>query len=756
MSGEFSTIGKKLPWSEGPAFVTGKAIYTADIYLPNMLYAKVLRSPHPHARIVKIDATKAEKLGGVEAVVTWKDVPRIKYNTADKNPPNPKLFIYDQYILDNYVRFVGDPVAFVAAKTEEIAERALSLIEVKYEHLPAVFDPEQAMMPKAPKVHKSGNIAGEIPIPIGDIEKGFKEADFVFEDKYRLPIQHSFPLEPHVSVAGFDMVGNLTIWTSTQTPFLVRLKLARLLNIPLNKIQVIVPNVGGSFGAKQDMVSEQIAAFLAMRTGKPVKVLFSCEEMFYASRTRHSGVIYLKTGVKKDGTFTARQCRLIYNNGAYASCGLPVVGYASWEFFALYKCPNIDFKGYSVYTNLPVAGAFRGYGTPQVNFAVESQVDAIAEKLGMDPIKIRLKSIRHKGDTDPLIGNIIQSCGLEECIKKGAEAIGWNKKRKSGKQGIKRRGVGMAVFTLCSGTKPALPEFATAIVKFNEDGTVNLLHGIADMGMGAKTTLAMIAAEVLGIPLGDIVTCTLDTSSAPYDKGTHASRITYVGGNAVKLAALRARERLLKSASKKLRIPEKDLDIEDRTIFVRSNPSINVSVADAVKFAMFGEGPEAIIGEATIEPANNGPSFGATLAEVEVDMNTGELKVLKLVSPNDLGKVINPFGARGQIEGGLIGQGLGYAVMEEQNVDPSTGKLLNTNLGRYKIPRAVDIPEVEIIYIESMEPTGPFGAKGCAENCMISIGPAIANAIYNATGARIKELPITKDKILQAIKGEGR
>ncbi len=752
MSSELTTIGKKLPWPYGPAIVTGKAIYTADIYLPGMLYAKVLRSPHPHARIVKIDATEAEKLEGVETVLTWKNVPRIKYNTAEKNPPNPQTFVYDQYILDEYVRFVGDQVAFVAAESEEIAEKALNLIEVEYELLPAVFDPEQAMKPEAPKVHESGNITGEIPLSVGDIAKGFKEADFVFEDKYKLPIQHSLPLEPHVSVAGFDEVGNLTIWTSTQTPFLVRTKLSKLLDIQLNKVRVIVPNIGGSFGSKQDMVSEQIVALLALRTGKPVKIIFHCEEMFYASRTRHSGMVYLKTGVKKDGTFTARQCRMIYNTGAYASCGLAVLDYGAWEFFSLYKCPNLDLKGYCIYTNIPVAGAFRGYGTPQVNFAVESQVDMIAKELSMDPIEIRLKNIPHQGDTDPLIDEVIRSCGLQECIEKGAEAIGWLNKRKNGKQGVKRRGVGMAIFTLCSGTKPALPEFASAIVKFNENGTVNLLHGISDMGMGARTTLAMIAAEVLGMPLDDIVTCTLDTSSAPYDKGTHASRVTYVGGNAVKLAALRARERLLNCASEKLRVSKEDLDIKDRTIFVKSNPSINVSITNAVNFATFGKEPEAIIGEATVEPVYNAPSFGANFAEVEVDMNTGELKVLRLVSPNDLGKVINPFGARGQIEGGLIGQGLGYAITEEQIIDHSTGKLLNTDLKGYKMTSPVDIPDVDVIYVESMEPTGPFGAKGCSENCMVSIGATIANAVYNATGLRIKELPITKNKILKAIK----
>ncbi|MFQ5761859.1 MAG: xanthine dehydrogenase family protein molybdopterin-binding subunit, partial [Candidatus Bathyarchaeia archaeon] len=380
-----------------------------------------------------MDATRAEELGGVKAILTWKDVPRIKYNSGDKNPPVPDAFVPDQYLLDEKVRFVGDVVAFVAATSEETAEKALELVDVEYERLPAVFDAEEAMKPGAPGIHedREGNIAAEIPIKIGNVEKGFSESDYVLEEKYELPIQHPYPIEPHTSVAGFDETGKLTVWSSTQIPFVLRAQLSRLLNMPVGKIRILAPYVGGAFGAKQDMITEPIAALLTLKTGRPVKIQLTAEEMFYASRTRHSGTIYLKTGVRNDGTLLSRYCKVVFNTGAYASHGPSVTSFAGWCFTLLYRAPNIHFDGYTIYTNIPVAGAFRGYGNPQVTFAMESHMDTIAEKLSMDPLDFRLMNAHRKGDVDPILGYVTSTCGLAECIRKGAAKVEWDMKRKA-------------------------------------------------------------------------------------------------------------------------------------------------------------------------------------------------------------------------------------------------------------------------------------------------------------------------------------
>lgn len=745
---EFLVVGKSLPKVDAIEKVTGTGKYTVDIQLPKMLYGKILRSPYPHAKILKVDTSKAEKYPGVIATLTIEDVPRVLHGAG----PAP-YYMQDEYTIDEKVRYVGDKVAAVAAVSEEIAEEALELIDVEYEVLPAVFDPEKATKADAPSIHGTDlNLAlPVIEIGSGDIEKGFKEADYVFEDEYKTPpVQHCC-LEPHVSVASWDLSGNLTVWSSTQGPFRIRSVLARALQIPVGKIRVIAPHVGGGFGSKGTHTYEDVCAFLAKKAGRPVKLECARDEVFTASCIRHPTIYKLKTGVKKDGTFTARQAKAYFATGAYANAGPIVVAYTGDNFACMYKCPNVKFEGYCAYTNTEVAGAFRGFGDPQTFFAVELQMDTIAEKLGIDPMELRLKNHIRAG-TKMSDGLFVTSCGLSECIEKGAEAIGWNEKRKWPKTGDKKkRGIGMALGIHKSGVKPGA-EMSSAFIRINEDGTINLLTGTVDVGQGSKTALAQIAAEELGVRLEDVNVTAGDTAVTPYDeKGAIGSRQTYVGGGAVKKAAADAKQQLLEKAAKMLEAAVEDLEVRDRRIYVEGAPETGASIAEVVMFSQFGE-PEntVILGRGSHSPSGKAPYFMAQFAEVEVDIETGQVKVLRIVAAQDVGFAINPLALEGQIEGALA-MGCGYALTEELLQGPN-GKILNDTFLDYKIYSAMDMPKMETIIVESIDPTGPFGAKGAGEGACVPTAAAIANAIYNATGLRIKEIPITPEKILKAVK----
>jgi xanthine dehydrogenase molybdenum-binding subunit len=756
MNSDFSVVGRRIPYRvEAVEKVTGTAEFTVDLELPGMLHAKVLRSPHAHARIAEIEMNRAEKLSGVRAIVTFRDSPKILYNTGDRYPPVPKVFPQDKYVFDEKVRHVGDTVAAVAADSEDIAREALKEIQVKYELLPAVFDPEDAMKHEAPQIHPvERNVLAHPKLELGDIEKGFKEADLVFEDTYRLPIVHHCSLEPHATVAAFAKTGRLTVWTSTQIPFAIRGQLARVLGMPVEMVRVVKPYVGSAFGGKQEMISEPICALLAKKAGRPVKLEFDREEMFYASTTRHSCKIELKTGVKKSGLFTARQMKAITNTGAYASHGPPVTGAMGWFFSSLYRSPNIKFDGYCVYTNTPPAGAFRGYGNPQATFAVESQLDKIAEELDIDPVNLRLVNVHEVGDVEPFTGYKLETCGIRDCITAGAEKAKWTEERgKRVKDGTKRRGIGMACMVHCTGAKPDLPEYSAAIVRFNENGTVSLLTGLADMGQGSNATLAHIVAEELGIQLDDVTVAPLDTDVVPLDKGVHASRGTAIGGYSALMAARDAKEKLLAQASELLKTPADELGVKDRCVFVKGSPENRIEIGRVVAWALVEKSPhQAIMGEATYEPQTNALTWGAHFAEVEVDISTGDARVIRIVAAHDAGRIINRLGAEAQVQGALV-QGVGYALKEQLLLDDKTGRFLNADFVGYSLPTSLDMPEeFQIVFVETVDPIGPFGAKGLAEMGMVSIAPAIANAIHHAIGIRLNELPMTRQKILAAMK----
>ena len=754
MSEPTTIVGKRLPRVDGIEKATGAAKYTGDIRLPGMLHAKIKRSPHAHARIVSIDTSRAARLPGVKAILTSDDVPHVLH--AGQPEPRAGSLVRDQYILADKVRFFGDGVAAVAAVSEDVAEEALDLIAVEYEVLPAVFDPEEAMQPGAPSIHGTERnlVIPPVIIESGDVAAGFAEADFIFEDRYVTSRHVPAFMEPYVCICRPESGGKLTVWSSTQAPFMVRGTLSEVLGIPMSQIRVITEHMGGGFGAKQDLYqAEYLCALLAIQTGRPVKLEYTREETFVAGRSRHPVIVELKQGVKRDGTLTARQARYIANSGGYGSHGPGITWVGSAALGSLHKCPNVRIEGLCVYTNAPIAGAFRGYGAPQAYFALEAQMDVIAEALGMDPIELRLKNAFVPGDLG-MAGTPFLSCELEACLEKGAELIGWEKRKATGSQpGTVKRGLGVATELHSATAYPETRETANAVVVINEDGTVQLRIGAADLGTGAKTVCAQVAAEELGVRFEDIRVMAGDTDVVPYDLGAYASRTTFLSGGATQRAAAAAREQLFVLAAAKLGVSASDLESCGGKICVKNAPDKTISFREVVQPGP-GQPSPVIMGQAGFAPRND-YSFAAQFAEVEVDTETGQTRVLRMVAVHDIGRAINPDGAEGQVEGGLH-QGIGYGLIEDMAIDPRTGRTLNPNFVDYKLLTAQDMPEMQVAFIESADPLGPFGAKGVAEDAVCPTAPALVNAIYNAVGVRIKELPATAERVLAALQEKER
>ncbi len=755
-------VGKRLPRLAAGAMATGAAKYTTDIKLPGMLIGKVLRSPYPHARILKIDKSKAEKLPGVETVISFEDVPKKPFNMSmqDLMSPDPVAagLKRDQYIFNDKARYFGDAVVAVAAITESIAEEALELIEVEYEKLPAVFDPVEAMKPGAPAIHDFArdNIVWHqpFPAPIGDVEKGFQEADYIVEETFRTSRQKHCQLEPSACVASFDTNGRLTVWSPGQDAFCDRAKVADIFDIPEGMIRWLTPHVGGAFGNGSSVRAEPICITLAEKTGKPVKLEYTREEEFITTETRHQFIQAVKMGVKKDGTITALQAKLIANAGAYFARSNAVTVVSMGHIVGLYRCLNQAAEANIVYTNVVAAGAFRGYGNPQAMWVLEQLVDMACEKIGMDPLEFRLKN--HVRTGDPGVGGLpIENCALDDCIKAGAERIGWKEKRGRKKEGVvKRRGVGMAIMMHVSGTHPHNLEHSNAFIKLNEDGSANLAVSACDMGQNILGTLAQIAAEELGLSAEDIHIVSGDTDTTMFDAGQHASRSLYVIGNAVQRAAAEAKGQLLERAAKNLEVSADELEVKLGRVYVKAALGKGVSVAEVVRDAIYNYQGEClnISGKCSWEPGQS-PQYNAIFTEVEVDAETGEVKLLKLVVVQDSGQVINPTIVEGQLEGGIM-QGIGYGLTEDFVINKDTGVLESDNFTTYKIPSALDTPDIEVILVEQPVPSGPFGAKGVGEAGINAVAPAIANAIYDAVGVRIKELPITPEKVLKGLESK--
>ncbi|MBZ5726007.1 MAG: molybdopterin-dependent oxidoreductase [Acidobacteriia bacterium] len=766
MSGDRAVVGQNLRKVDGVKLVTGRPAFTDDIHLPGMLIGKILPSPHAHARIKRIDTGKARALPGVHAVLTYKDVPRVPHTTAGQAWPEPSP--YDTYLLDNKVRFVGDRVAAVAAETRAIAEKALRLIEVEYEVLPAVLEIEQAMASGVAVIHdepdstkifdREHNIAGYILREIGNVEEGFRASDLIFEREFRTGRQQHCPLEPHVAIAWLDADQRLVIRTSTQVPYHARRQVAMILQIPVSRVHVIKPRIGGGFGGKQEMLLEDITGALALATKRPVKIEFTREEEFYMARSRHPQILRMKMGVKRDGTIVASQLTVLATTGAYGSHSTTVQGNTGSKVLPLYRAEHMRFECHVVYTNTPVAGAFRGYGCPQGFFAQETLVDEIAEELGRDPVEFRRQNMIRLGDIDKLSAQLgegkeglprhIRSCGLPECLDRAAAAVDWDGKRNAaGGPAHLKRGVGMAATMQGSGI--AGVDWASAFLKMNEDGSFFLQVGAADVGAGADTVLAQIAAETLGVSLDKVVITSGDTDITPFDVGAYASSTTIISGGAVRKAAEKVRAHVLDMAAKMLDAPVDKLECGDNQVYTICECRKAVSMAELAMHAMYKEKTQIMDGASHFN-TDSPPPFCVTFAEVEVDTETGKVRVLHLVTAVDPGTAINPMQAEGQVEG-AVAQGLGYALIEELLLD-GQGRPRNASFLDYKIFSAKDMPRLTTILVETDEPLGPFGAKSISEVPINGPAPAIANAIYHAVGIRLRKLPIRPEDVLRELR----
>lgn len=748
----------------------GKDSYVADFVPNDALIIKMLWSPHAHARIKKIDVSKAEKMPGVKAVLWYGNVPRIAHCTAGQGFPEPSP--YDTFMFDRKVRFVGDRVAAVAAETEEQAVAALDTIKVEYEVLKPVFTLDEAMAKGAPVIHDEPEAHVPIPIPYepkknlvahvaceaGDFNKGYGEADFRFDQTFETPYAQHCPIEPYTSMATIAPSGRIVITTSTQVPFHCRRIVAKTLDVPVQKIRVIKPRIGGGFGCKQEVLLDDVTAMFALRTGRTVFWQFDREETFRTGRTRHPFRVRLRAGVKKDGTITAIDMEAINNTGAYGGHGLTVVSCAGSKVLPLYHCENIKFDGKSYYTNLPVGGAYRGFGATQAFFAMESMMDQMAEAIGMDPLKFRQINHIREGEGSPIFAALgegregtpmtVGSNALAECIVKGADAIGWKKRQDwKEKTGRYRRGIGMAC--LMQGSSIPDIDMGAASIKINDDGSFNLLIGATDLGTGSDTVLAQIAAEELETTTDKMIVYSSDTDMTPFDVGAYASSTTYLSGEAVRKAAADAKRQILASGAEMMGLAVGQVFCEDSAVHSKDEKK-KVSYGDIAKYSLYQKNQYQIIGTASHITKKSPPPFAAHYAEIEVDTWTGFIKVLKYVSTIDCGTAINPALAEGQTEGGTL-NGISYALTEEYLFDAG-GRMKNASFADYHIYSMRDRPPHETILVPSYEDTGPFGAKSVSEICINGPAPVFANALYNATGARLREFPLTPEKVLKAVK----
>lgn len=753
----------------------GNPAFVDDIEMRGMLYGALLTSPHAHARILDIDDSEARALPGVHAVIHYQNTPRVRYASGGQSYPNPKP--HDQVSFDNKVRHVGDRVAAVAAETPEIALEAIKRIRVTYEVLPAVFDENQAMQPGAPILHDepdmegafdaARNISHHIHAQVGSVEAGFQQADHIFEQRFYVHQVQQVPIEPHICIGYWDADERLNLRTSTQVPFHVRRMVAPLLGLPVKRIRVIKPRIGGGFGAKQEMLIEDIVGHLVIASGRPVRLELTRPQEFMSSRTRHPQTITYKTGVSKDGRLVAQKMTVIGNTGPYGTHGLTVQTVTGMRGLSSYNCPNKEFECFVVYTNIPVPGAYRGYGAPQALFALEAHMEDIAQQLGMDVIAFKQKNWVKVGDPldiAPQLGEgeaeitelpVIRSSGLEQCVLQGMQAINWARRddptwRIDPNRPHIRRGIG---FAMCMhGTAIPGLDMGGASIKINDDGSFNVLVGATDLGTGSDTVLAQIAAEVLGVPLEDIVIYSSDTDMTPFDTGAYASSTTYISGTAVKRAAEQVREQIKERAGLMLKLDDwSGVILRDRRAIAPDGRSI--SLASIALHSLHQQDQRQIMATASYVSPESPPPFAGQFAEVEVDVQTGQVTVKKLVMAVDCGVAINPITASGQVEGGMT-QALGYGHCEEMAYDEA-GRMVNPHLGPYKIYRADEMPELEVILVQTMEPSGPFGAKAVAEIPKDGVAPALRNAIINATGVAINRIPFTPERVWTALREAG-
>ncbi|RMF83713.1 MAG: xanthine dehydrogenase family protein molybdopterin-binding subunit [Nitrospinota bacterium] len=775
MPDRLQSVGRQAWRKDGVARVTGQEEYTSDISLPRMLHARVLRSPHPHARVLRIDTGQAEALGAV--CLTFDDIPKVRYNERLVSVPE-KLY-RDRYVLPDKIRHVGEPVAAVAAETEALAEKALRALRVEYELLPAVIDPQEAMQPAAPQLYET-ILVGEEEVPIennvacrsvitqGDVEAGFAGADLILEEEFRTGRVYHAQLENKGVVVKPEADGGITVWPTAQSIHNVRILLGEIFGIPLHKINVHRVPIGGAFGSSiQTNTIIPIGVALALKARRPVKLVQTREEDWH-DHVRYPTVIRLRLGVKEDGTLVAGEMQALVDIGAHNIQAFPFLEVLAGFWVSLYRLPNVKYEGVAVYTNKVPTCAMRGFGAPQVHLAMESMMDMIAERLGIDPIALRLKNYRGLGDTfwgqGPTVLSVIKSDGVPELLQRGAQAIGWERRgTPAEKTGRYRRGIGMARGFHTSGTGAPRPghviDASSAFVKVNEDGSVDVVTSLMDQGGGTLDAIAKIVAETLGVPLSRVGIAPADTRSTAYDVATHATRGVYVGGGAAYRVALRVRDQLLRFAGQLLNVQPDALTIrpDEETgqgiIYCESLPEKRITIGELAAYAR-ARSQGTFQAAESFRPVVCPPAYVAHFVEVEVDTETGRIRPLRIVLGNDVGTVVNPDLAVGQMEGGFL-QGLGYALLEDPRYDPETGQPLNRGIWTDgKIPTIDETPltaDSVTFFAQTHEPTGPFGAKGIGEAAMNPAAAAIVNAIYNAIGIRFTELPITPERVLEAL-----
>jgi len=764
-----SAVGSSTPRVDGNAKVSGAAQYTADIELPGMLHAKALRSPHPHASLVSIDVSKAAALPGVVAVVTRDDLEGLN--------PHYGAVVEDQPVLAmERVRCVGDIVAAVAAEERDIAEEAVELIEVEYEPLPAVFDVVEAAKPGAPIIHQErfetqaaifreqlnlnagGNVCSVFRAGDGDADAGFAESDEIFENTYRMPpVQHGH-IEPHVAAAVWESPNRLLVHTPCQNPVGLQEQLARIFNVPESGVRVVVPHVGGGYGGKTHARLEPVTALLARKAGRPVQWTLTREEVFLTGR-RYGAFVRMKTGFKRDGSLVAREVEVFYDLGAYALSGPANAKTGSYVASGPYRVPNRRLTTYAVYTNLPPAGPYRGVGVPHVAWAYESEMDRIARHLGMDPMELRLKNLLREGDVF-VTGESLVSVGISDCLRQVASSIGWRGREEQGngaREGSLRRGKGLAVIMKSTTT----PTASAASVRLNGDGSVMLLTSSTEMGQGVRTCLAQIVAEQLGVPVERVTVSAPDTDATPYDKSTSSSRTTFHMGNAALRAAEEVRGQLLEAGAEALEVDKTDLEMVADGVRVKGVPDRSLTVPQLLR-VKYGDSVGSIFGSCNFQvkggldpKTGKGKAaafwfFSACGAEVEVDVETGKVRVLNIATSVDVGKAINPLQCWLQNEGSML-EALGAAFFEEMVFEQ--GQPVNGTLLEYMLPSMQDHPErFQSLLVENPHPDGPFGAKGAGEAAIPAVAPAIGNAVANALGGvNITELPLRPERIVAAL-----
>ncbi len=755
-------IGKSIPKPDALDKVVGKTTYINDMVLPRMLVAKIKRTDRVHAKILSVDISEAEKVPGIVAIATAENSPKGLIGVLKDNPP----------LKGDKVRCIRDEIAGVAGETEEAVDEALKLIKVEYEDLPPVFDPEEALKDDAPQLHddKPGNLSLTYDFDHGDIKQAEKDSDIVMEEKYELHYVTHTCMGPGCVIADFDTHGKLTIYTQTQYPYNYKMDLAPALDIPAGDIRVIQPPVGGAFGSKLDVYPfEPIAVYLAKKARRPVKLFFSREEEFIASPTRQPARVYIKQGAKEDGTITFRDVNVYLNNGGYTSWGATIPAVMMRTMTGHYRIPNVEFHSKAVYTNNPFAGSFRGYGNVQATYVTATLMDKMAENLGMNPIEFRLKNAQKPGERTPQ-NSLLKNAALADCIKIGAEKTDFLTKHAENTAAREnpariRKGIGIATsIHNAGGAKIHKSDGCGTILTMDDYGRATVITGASEIGQGIDAVITQLVSEELGIPTSDVIIANNDSAIGPWDVGVHASRTTFIAGNAARNAAVKAKAQILASAARQSNVSADQLDLRGGHVVQKDN-GVSVTKLDRLLRAMHfaGEDAELVMVSEYYEPPSEledkshvgdisaAYAHGAYITELEVDTLTGGVKLHKMTCVQDVGKVINKLGIEGQMEGG-IAQGIGYGLSEELIIEE--GIVKNPNFRDYKVVTAPEMPEIECHFIEDDEETGPYGAKGISELPAIIPGASIANAIYNAIGVRFDNPPITPEKIVRALHGD--